>query len=262
MDSILQAQLSRVETALNALTESITAYNPSLSAAAELLRADEDLSRGIDELTTHQANHARILALKSTSSALDTTFTNALTTLSTLRSEILSTSVTNPQTLHRQVPALELLQYGRNVSRYAPPAGFKPPSAATDLVTSPAGDQVNGLEPGQGLQQKSLQVGLSFLTGEERAWLDPSTQTQWLPWPSAEMMARSALGQSQGWVGSVPVEVANEQEETGEVEDVDMIMDTGMVERARRESVVKQPGPREEKPKVFTGLDLYDPDED
>ena len=72
----------------------------------------------------------------------------------------------------------------------------------------------------------------------------------------------SSTKRPDGWVGSVPVEVANEQEETGEVEDVDMIMDTGMVERARRESVVKQPGPREEKPKVFTGLDLYDPDED
>ena len=44
MDAILEDHLSRVETALNALLDSITLYNPSPAAAGDLLAADEGLS--------------------------------------------------------------------------------------------------------------------------------------------------------------------------------------------------------------------------
>ena len=49
MNVIIQAQLDRVETALNTLVESITSYNPSVTAANALLAADDDLNKGLKQ---------------------------------------------------------------------------------------------------------------------------------------------------------------------------------------------------------------------
>jgi hypothetical protein len=49
MDSILQAQFERVETALTSLVDSIASYNPSTQAAQDLVAADDELSVGLDE---------------------------------------------------------------------------------------------------------------------------------------------------------------------------------------------------------------------
>ena len=45
MDVILEDHLLRVELALNTLLDSITSYNPSPTAAGELVTADERLSK-------------------------------------------------------------------------------------------------------------------------------------------------------------------------------------------------------------------------
>ena len=47
MNSIIQGQLDRVDTALNALIESIASYNPSVAAANDLLAADDELAKGV-----------------------------------------------------------------------------------------------------------------------------------------------------------------------------------------------------------------------
>lgn len=49
MNTTLQAQFDRVETALNTLIDSISAYNPSPAAAVALVAADDDLSHGLDQ---------------------------------------------------------------------------------------------------------------------------------------------------------------------------------------------------------------------
>ncbi len=49
MNDIIQAQLDRVETALNSLVDSITSYNPSVPAAVDLLSADNDLTKGLEQ---------------------------------------------------------------------------------------------------------------------------------------------------------------------------------------------------------------------
>jgi hypothetical protein len=51
MDDILQAQFERVDLALGTLVDSIAAYNPSPQAAVDLLAADDELSRGLDQRT-------------------------------------------------------------------------------------------------------------------------------------------------------------------------------------------------------------------
>lgn len=47
MNSIIQSQLDRVDTALNTLIDSIASYNPSIAAANDLLAADNELTRGV-----------------------------------------------------------------------------------------------------------------------------------------------------------------------------------------------------------------------
>jgi hypothetical protein len=49
MDSLLDVQFQRVEDALNVLIDSITSYNPSTQAAQDLVAADDELSRGLEQ---------------------------------------------------------------------------------------------------------------------------------------------------------------------------------------------------------------------
>jgi hypothetical protein len=61
MDAILDSHFQRVENALSTLIDSITKYNPSISAASDLLAADEELSHGLEQrkcLTFHSEESA------------------------------------------------------------------------------------------------------------------------------------------------------------------------------------------------------------
>lgn len=49
MDAALDAVFLRVETAFTTLVDSIAAYNPSLQAAGDLIAADDELARGMDQ---------------------------------------------------------------------------------------------------------------------------------------------------------------------------------------------------------------------
>ena len=49
MNAVIQSQLDRVEAALNTLIDSITSYNPSINAAADLLAADDELNNGVQQ---------------------------------------------------------------------------------------------------------------------------------------------------------------------------------------------------------------------
>lgn len=49
MNAILQSQLDRVEASLNTLIDSITSYNPSVPAAIDLLSADDELTKGLEQ---------------------------------------------------------------------------------------------------------------------------------------------------------------------------------------------------------------------
>lgn len=49
MNAVIQTQLDGIETALNALVDSISSYNPSIQAASTLLQADVDLQGGLKQ---------------------------------------------------------------------------------------------------------------------------------------------------------------------------------------------------------------------
>lgn len=61
MKSIIQAQLDRVESALNTLIESIASYNPSIPAANALLAADDDLNKGLKQCMNNISRSYKIL---------------------------------------------------------------------------------------------------------------------------------------------------------------------------------------------------------
>ena len=123
-------------------------------------------------------------------------------------------------------------------------------------------------------------IGVSSLAASESQWLDPSAQIPFVPWPTEEVIRRGALAQIQVMLeqgvdpagAAVPkVDLEQEQEEETEME-VEVKRENEGGEEARRKSAVasaaagkgRAEGRREEKekPAVFGGLDLYDPDDE
>lgn len=108
--------------------------------------------------------------------------------------------------------------------------------------------------------------GTASLEDLERKWLDPLTQIPFVPWVNDETIKRGALAEIQSLVekGENPENVGAGWSEEGKGE----TMETGKNEEVvKREGGVSTDGGmgmqrRDEKPKVFGGLDLYDPDVD
>lgn len=266
MNNIIQAQLDRVETALNTLIESIASYNPSIPAANALLAADDDLNEGLQQLSTHQRNHARIQSLRSTIDQQNASITDTLTALASTRADLLSIPSSLPQKDARNVPYNELLDYAKRISRYTVPPAFPHalPPAQPAIPAAVNGDTVAVEEGAEDSKEEKEGMGTASLEDIERKWLDPLTQIPFVPWVSDETIKRGALAEIQSMVerGDDPEsmgaggskEEKGETMEIGESEDAagkegDISADGGMGMRRR-----------EEKPKVFGGLDLYDPD--
>lgn len=127
--------------------------------------------------------------------------------------------------------------------------------------------------PAEG-ESKGQGIGVSFLGQGEVAWLDPLNQIPFVPWPSEEVIKRGALAQIQvmleqginpdgiGAGGDEMVKEMGDADVKQEGKDIDEVVD-GRPEMARESiSGPRQALKREEKPKVFGGLDLYDPDEE
>ncbi|KAL8681039.1 MAG: hypothetical protein Q9186_002812 [Xanthomendoza sp. 1 TL-2023] len=298
MNTLIQGQLDRVEAALNTLTASIESYNPSVSAAIDLLAADDELQQGVKLLAQHQVKQARILHLRAAREAQEQQTKATLTLLAETRKDLLSTPATTFPTNSRNVPVAELLEYARKISRHTVPPTFrepppqpKPPTNdgpkddATPVVNgSGAGDAVaqareanaiaNGENP-KGSEEKKG-VAVSELNEEEVRWLNDFERQPFVPWPREDIIKRGALGQIQ-----LMLEQGVDPEATGAAEEVARKMEAEEGER----DVQMAEGPvetnlevgqrnieggermvearREEKPKVFKGLDLdEDSDED
>lgn len=196
------------------------------------------------------------------------------------------------------MPFTELLEYAKNISRYTVPPTFREPlpqptaadappkvETATAIANGAGGPtaevtEASGIANGANLQngeKKEKGVGLSSLTPDEVLWLNELARTEFVPWPNEEVIKRGALGQIQVMLeqgvdpesGGAAEEVARKIEsdeieknvQTGEgaMEDV---LEAGQRNEEASERRIEQPR-REEKPKVFKGLDLdEDSDED
>ncbi|MDI1487429.1 MAG: hypothetical protein OHK93_006699 [Ramalina farinacea] len=269
MDQILLTQLDRLEAALTTLTESISDYNPSVPAAHALLAADEDLQRGLKQLHTHQCNQLKIQQLRDVIEAQNAQITSHLQLLADTRADLLSIPTSLPERGRREVEYGELLEYAKYVGQYTMPPNFRP-----SMVES-AGEEVGmvGVE-GEGAiaqQQQQQQSGeskvLEDILRNEKQYLDASTGIQFTPWPSEDVIKRGALARIQGMMergediegrgrlGSDKMEV---EEEAREAEEGKQAAGSTVKSSAERAPARR----KEEAPKVFGGLDLYDPDEE
>ncbi|KAL8842887.1 MAG: hypothetical protein Q9170_000291 [Blastenia crenularia] len=296
MDAIIQSQLDRVEAALNTLVSSIESYKPSVPAAIDLLAADIELQKAVKQLAQHQAHYAHILHLRSVIDVHDQQRKAALTLLADTRKDLLSSPATAFPETSRNVPYTELLDYASRISRYTVPPAFRErpaplkPMISTDEAVDVApivngiSDAVaeardvntiaNGEVPPAGDDKG---VGVSSLELDEKQWLNPWAQTLFAPWPTEDVIKKGALGHiqvmleqggnpSSGETAGGGTGGGGGQEEMNEWTEMNQsteqapteIGEADAHEGARRADVQR----REEKPKVFKGLDLDEDSDD
>jgi hypothetical protein len=157
MDKLIDARFERVEKALQTLITSIATYNPTPAHATDLLTADNELNKGLEQCTRpasltktmltisvslHQRNHEKILSLRSTSSTLDNQIRETLTLLTDTRRALINTSSTVfPQTTN-PVTYSELLSYAKKISDKTLPSTYREKSEAADGgIFSPTKDK-------------------------------------------------------------------------------------------------------------------------
>ena len=264
MNKILQAQLDRIETALATLTESIATYNPSIPAAQALLSADYDLQQGLQDLYVHRRNHERIQQLRENIQRQNDQITSTLQLLADTRADLLSIPTSLPPPNRKHVSYTKLLDYAKHISQFTMP----PTLRSQTFTEGKSSDVLNSADAGPRRSTENIEgIALESLVQEEKQWLDPWTGVQFTPWPSEELMKRSALAKIQGIT-----EWENDLEGHGsETREGDVIGEGKYTDKSyhiehTKFSVGGSGGGltqrREEKPKVFGGLDLYDPDDE
>lgn len=261
MDAAIFRQLDVVESTLNSLIDSVASYNPSVGVATALLAADNGLHQGLKDLAVHQKHHAQILQLRKTIAEQNEEISSTLNLLADTRTDLLSTPMTLPPQDARSIPYNDLLDYARRISRFTLPSNYRPANMSIgkhEIQESEASDQPQNPA---GAQQG---IGLESLQQEEKQWLEPFTGTQFTPWPSEDVIKRGALGKIQGMLEKNinPEEVARDgiEESIGfeERKEEDQAQATPAAATTTAGGMKMQR--REEKPKVFGGLELYNPE--
>ncbi|KAI9780946.1 MAG: hypothetical protein M1839_006384 [Geoglossum umbratile] len=292
MNTNLQSRFERVEAALNALLDSISSYNPSTQAAGALVEADDDLSKGLEQLATHQQNYSRIITLKQTTAALDAQIKSTLELLADTRKELLATPATAfPQS--REVPYGELLAYAKRISKFTVPPTYRPPPAPKKEQDTQ--EQQNGELNGTGMKANGSSISPADISSQPvgkdnkdfsitsnqhdyQFWLETEGQMPFVPWPSEETIRRGALSQIQFMVEQdldPSMQASLQEQELAEREKVKLEEEEKkrkMKEReaaaaaaARRQSSTIGAAPVQAESKrqpVLMGIDLYDPEDE
>ncbi|KAK8091243.1 hypothetical protein PG994_000748 [Apiospora phragmitis] len=215
MDKAIDVRFERMEKALANLVDSIAKYTPSTHSATELNAASADLAQGLEELQTHQRNHARIQQLRGVSAGLDGQIKDTLVQLAQARKELTGTSTTIFPDKGKTYPInyTELLNYGRHIAKTTvppsgvanapppPPASSAPPTQPESAVESAAatpGGTPNGVAsaPNGALDQLSgQQTTTTALPDHIQDSLNPLAGAMFVPWPSEAHIRNGALAQ-------------------------------------------------------------------
>jgi hypothetical protein len=177
-------------------------------------------------VSKHQANHARIQSLRSTSSTLDDQIRSTLTLLTDTRSELLATPATVFQENTNPVLYSELLSYARRISKFTIPPTFREtdgdgttsdainvsqdtemkfdiqveqPDIKTNGTTTPVvtNGATGGLNSGEGGTATPVDTeNPTALPPQISAWLNP-VGPPFVPWPTEETIRRGALASIQ-----------------------------------------------------------------
>lgn len=210
MDKVIDVRFERMEKALANLVDSIAKYTPNTHSATELSVASADLAQGLEELQTHQRNHARIQQLRGVSASLDSQIKDTLVQLAQARKELTSTSTTVfPEKGTNPINYTELLNYGRHIAKTTvPPSGVanaplsnsapptQPESAVESAAPTPGGTP-NGVAsaPNGALEQLSGQQTTTALPDHIQDSLNPLVGAMFVPWPSEAHIRNGALAQ-------------------------------------------------------------------
>ncbi|KAF2147339.1 uncharacterized protein K452DRAFT_282345 [Aplosporella prunicola CBS 121167] len=226
MDVLLDQHFLRVEAALNALIDSITSYNPSHQAVLDLLAADDDLSRGLEQLAVHQANYQRILALRQTADTLDAQVKSTLTTLADTRKELINTPASTTTANTRDVGTQELLAYAKHIGKFTVPPNYRPPPTKEEAAVQEKPDEdvvmTNGTPAAAAQQQQPDGPAapeetrtMATLSAEQKTWLAGLSALPFVPWPTEDKIRLGALGQIQTMVeqGRDPTTVLSPEEQ-------------------------------------------------
>lgn len=241
-------------------------------------------------MTVHQANYGRILKLRETIDSLNQNITSNLTLLDESRKDLLAIPTTNFPENRRDIPYEELLDFATRISRYTVPPTLRPriPTPQSPAANSPQPADSLSTNGASAIQSskpptttspdnnatKGDGIGVASLDQNEVQWLDPLKQIPFVPWPSEEIIRQGALAQIQVMLeqGIDPNSANVSQDEMRNEErneDGTLIVKLDeKIEKSAPEPILKpgsngilQVEKREEKPRVFGGLDLYDPDE-
>ncbi|CAG8983286.1 hypothetical protein HYALB_00002723 [Hymenoscyphus albidus] len=224
MNEIVDKRFARVEKALATLVQSLSTYNPSTAHANDLVAADKELSQGLEQVSKHQANYAKIQELRVTSDQLDAQIRDTLILLTTTRQELLATSSTSFPASANTVSYSELLSYARRISKFTLPSTYREGEVKSNSDTGEAGTNTPR-EPGSQSHTNGNSTPVAPLNGvgsqmtgipsfgENSAVAaqstEPSSQTalptEWtqylnapgeapfVPWPSEDIIRRGAL---------------------------------------------------------------------
>ena len=239
----------------------------------------------ITVVAIHQANYAHIESLRQTAMTLDLRLTATVTQLADLRRDLLAAPLTISPKNHRDVNYKELLDYAKRISKFTVPPTLRQPVLAapskeqTDshmTGTAVAGDgtgptTATALPPDQA-EEKGF--GIAALPQDAVQWLDHLKQIPFVPWPNEEVIKRGALAEIQAMsergidpsivseaehgASEISQEVRNELSTDTRVDDLMQTEDNTTIIENGGQHFQKS----EEKPTVFGGLDLYDPDEE
>ncbi|KAI0597417.1 vitamin-D-receptor interacting mediator subunit 4-domain-containing protein [Biscogniauxia sp. FL1348] len=225
MDKQIDNCFDRVEKALGTLIDSIAKYNPSTNQVIELEKVDEELSKSLQDLQTHQSNYRRIQELRAATTSLDGQIKYTLQLLANTRKELISTPATVfPEGTSHAINYGELLTYARRISKTTiPPAGavnsipssapdsqqLKVENGGTETAATTPGETPNGTQPqtasatpaattnGAGGQSfdASQQTATTSTTLPEHlnAHLNPHTGVEFVSWPSEEQVRKGAI---------------------------------------------------------------------
>ncbi|KAF4451785.1 Mediator of RNA polymerase II transcription subunit 4 [Fusarium austroafricanum] len=232
MDTYIDGRFERLEKALANLIDSVTKYHPSTQQGDELNAADKELSRGLEEVQTHQNNYLRIQQLRESSAALDAQIRDTLSNLATTRKDIVTTQTTTfPSGPSNPITYEELLNYARRISKTTlPPASTLNAAPPSPDDQTPGGQTPGAQTPGPESQAASVMTpsappssqvqSPAVMNGTPLVSQEPATQQssmsanttlpiEWiqrlksvtdgtfLPWPSDFQLGTGALADNQ-----------------------------------------------------------------
>ncbi|KAK4893765.1 hypothetical protein LTR27_008013 [Elasticomyces elasticus] len=207
MLSQLQSTYQSLDASLQRLTDSIAAYNPSPTAANDLLAADDALTTDLSTLLTHQHNTHTLSALHLQARANDEKIKTHFRAVAALRKEVAGIPSFSREVgvQAREVRVEELLGYARFIGGTTVPPTFRRTALkgkaemnganGEGLATPPLAVQDSGAGDGEMDAIKRTNAATNDLNPAHAAWLSPDMP--FAPWPEQWVITGGALGRIQ-----------------------------------------------------------------